>query len=99
MIARFDPANAALLGCATVMAGTPRTQWQDLGTAWNAVIEFSCALAVYGVLGYYADKWLHTGHVLFFTGLLLGLVLGLYLLHKRTSEPGPGEARRAERAD
>jgi F0F1-type ATP synthase assembly protein I len=81
------------------MAGTPeRTQWQDLSTAWNAVIEFSCALAVYGVIGYYADKWLHTGHVLFFVGLLLGLVLGLYVLHKRTSEPGP-EARRPGRAD
>jgi F0F1-type ATP synthase assembly protein I len=84
------------------MAGTPqRTQWQDLGSAWNAVIEFSCALAVYGVLGYYADKWLNTGHVLFFGGLLLGLVLGLYVLHKRLThaEEQMAEARRAERAD
>lgn len=84
------------------MAGTPeRTQWQDLGSAWNAVIEFSAALAVYGVLGYYADKWLHTGHVLFFLGLLLGLVLGLYVLHKRLTHADKlaAEARRADRAD
>ena len=84
------------------MAGTPQapTQWQDLGTAWNAVIEFSAALAVYGVLGYYADKWLHTGHVLFFGGLLLGLVLGLYVLRKRLehSEKQHAEARRTEHA-
>lgn len=84
------------------MAGTrERTQWQDLSTAWNAVIEFSAALAVYGVLGYYADKWLHTGHVLFFGGLLLGLVLGLYVLQKRLAhaETQLAETRRAERAD
>lgn len=102
VIGRFDPAVAALLGCATVMAGTPqRTQWQDLGSAWNHVIEFSCALAVYGALGYFADKWLHTGHVLFFGGLLLGLVLGLYVLNKRLAheEAQLAEARRAERAD
>lgn len=84
------------------MAGTPeRTQWQDLSTAWNAVIEFSAALIVYGVLGYYADKWLHTGHVLFFGGLMLGLVLGLYVLHKRTAhaDQQQAETRRARRAD
>lgn len=84
------------------MAGAPgRTQWQDLGTAWNAVIELSAALAVYGVLGYYADKWLHTGHVLFFGGLLFGLGLGLYVLNKRLThaEKQEAEARRAERAD
>ncbi|HEU0132681.1 MAG TPA: AtpZ/AtpI family protein [Mycobacteriales bacterium] len=83
------------------MAGTPeRTQWQDLGTAWNAVIEFSAALAVYGVLGYYADKWLHTGHVLFLGGLLLGLVLGLYILLKRSEQADREHlaARRADRA-
>lgn len=83
------------------MAGAPeRTQWQDLGSAWNAVIEFSAALAVYGVLGYYADKWLHTGHVLFLGGLLLGLALGLYVLMKRTEQADREHlaARRADRA-
>jgi F0F1-type ATP synthase assembly protein I len=83
------------------MAGTPeRTQWQDLGSAWNHVIEFSAALAVYGALGYFADKWLHTGHVLFFLGLLLGLGLGLYVLNKRLTHADAqvAEARRTGRA-
>jgi F0F1-type ATP synthase assembly protein I len=83
------------------MAGNPeRTQWQGLSTAWDAVIEFSAALIVYGVLGYYADKWLHTGHVLFFGGLLIGLVLGLYVINKRLAHADrlDAEARRAERA-
>ncbi|MDQ1711514.1 MAG: putative F0F1-ATPase subunit Ca2+/Mg2+ transporter [Frankiaceae bacterium] len=76
------------------------TQWQDLGTAWNAVIEFSAALAVYGVGGYYADKWLHTGHVLFLGGLLLGMGLGLYIIVKRTDQAEREHlaARRADRA-
>jgi F0F1-type ATP synthase assembly protein I len=84
------------------MAGTPKqtTQWQDLGTAWNAVIEFSAALAVYGALGYFADKWLHTGHVLFLGGLLFGMVLGLYVLNKRLThaEAQALAERRADRA-
>ena len=83
------------------MAGTrERTQWQDLGTAWNAVIEFSAAILVYGVLGYYADKWLHTGHVLFLGGLLLGMVLGLYVISKRLThaESQSRAERRSDRA-
>ncbi len=67
------------------MAKAPErtTQWQDLGTAWNAVIEFSASLGFYGALGYFADKWLHTGHVLFLLGLLFGMALGLYVVNKR----------------
>jgi F0F1-type ATP synthase assembly protein I len=84
------------------MAGTTeRTQWQDLGAAWNAVIEFAAALGVYGVLGYFADKWLHTGHVLFLGGLLLGMALGLYVIAKRAAHADAQAlaARRADRAD
>ena len=33
-------------------------KWQDLSQAWNAVIEFTAAVAFYGVAGWYADKWL-----------------------------------------
>lgn len=62
----------------------PQSHWSDLGTAWNAVIEFASAVLVYGGLGWFADKWLHTGHVLFFLGLLLGMVLGIYLLAKQS---------------
>ena len=66
--------------------------------AWNAVIEFTAAIAVYGVLGWYADKWLHTGHVLFVVGLLLGNALGLYVLIKRSEQADARLADRASRA-
>jgi F0F1-type ATP synthase assembly protein I len=55
----------------------------DVESAWTVVIEFATAVAVYGALGWFADKWLHTGHVLFFGGLILGMVLGIYLMVKK----------------
>jgi F0F1-type ATP synthase assembly protein I len=76
-----------------------RTQWQDAATAWNAVFEFTAAVAVYGTGGWFADKWLHTGHFLFLAGLMLGMVLGVYVLMKRAAQaagdhPMPRAARR-----
>ena len=62
-------------------SGNPH--WNDLASAWTAVAEFTAAVAVYGVLGWYADRWLHTAHFLFLGGLLLGMVLGVYVLIKR----------------
>jgi ATP synthase protein I len=69
------------------MAGSPNSsQWQDLGMAWNAVIELTAATLVYGVLGWFADRWLGTGHVLFVLGLVGGNALGLYVLLKRAEQ-------------
>ena len=69
------------------MAGSAeQSQWLELGAAWNHVIEFVSAIAVYGVLGWFADKWLGTGHVLFVLGLVGGNVLGLYILLKRSAQ-------------
>lgn len=51
--------------------------------AWNAVIELVAATIVYGALGWFADAWLGTGHVLFILGLLGGNALGFYVLVKR----------------
>lgn len=66
------------------MAGVPGdTQWQDLALAWNAVVEFTAAVAVYGVGGWFADRWLNTDPFLFLGGLMLGTVLGVYILVKR----------------
>jgi F0F1-type ATP synthase assembly protein I len=73
------------------MAGAPgHSEWRDVATAWTAVGEFSSAVAVYGVGGWFADKYLHTGHVLFLLGLLLGMVLGVYLLVKRGDQAAGG---------
>lgn len=80
------------------MAGSPRhTDWQDLGMAWNAVIELSAATLVYGALGWFADAWLGTGHVLFVLGLLGGNALGFYVLVKRAN--AAERTREREKAD
>lgn len=69
------------------MAGaSSSSQWRDLSAAWNAVIEFVAAVAVYGGLGWFADGWLGTGHVLFVVGLVLGMVLGIYVMMKRADQ-------------
>jgi F0F1-type ATP synthase assembly protein I len=66
--------------------GTRQSQWSDLDSAWTGVCEFVAAVAVYGTVGWFADSWLHTGHVLFFVGLLFGMVLGIYVLIKRSDQ-------------
>jgi ATP synthase protein I len=83
---------------------TGNPQWQDLASAWNAVGEFTAAVAVYGVAGWYADRWLHTGHFLFLAGLLFGMVLGIYILIKRGDQAAAADkaakqaARQRDRA-
>lgn len=63
-----------------------RSQWSDLNSAWTAVFEFTAAVAFYGGVGWYADTKLPTGHFLFFAGLILGMVLGIYVLMKRSDQ-------------
>lgn len=96
---RFDPPSRALLASPADMAETPGTPgWRDLGTAWNAVIEMFAATLFYGALGWFADSWLGTGHVLFVLGLLGGNALGLYVVAKRLAHADAEYARRRGRA-
>jgi F0F1-type ATP synthase assembly protein I len=76
-------------------SGNP--QWQDLASAWNAVGEFAASVAVYGAGGWFADRWLHTGHLLFFAGLLLGMVLGVYIMIKRGDQAADAAKARQRR--
>lgn len=76
------------------MAGASGNQWQDFSSAWNAVAEFTAAVAVYGVGGWFADKWLGTGHFLFLSGLLVGTFLGVYILIKRGDQAADAAAAR-----
>ena len=76
------------------MAGTSGNSWQDMSAAWNAVGEFVAAVAVYGVGGWFADKWLGTGHFLFLGGLMFGMVLGVYILMKRGDQAADAAAAR-----
>jgi len=81
------------------MAGVPGNQWQDAASAWTAVGEFTAAVAVYGVGGWYADRWLHTAHFLFVGGLILGMVLGVYVLIKRGDQSAAAaKSRQRDRA-
>lgn len=83
------------------MAGTPdrSSQWRDLGMAWNAVIEFTAAVLVYGFFGWLADRWLGTHPFLFVIGLFVGMLLGLYVLKKRADQMDAiVTARRGNRA-
>jgi F0F1-type ATP synthase assembly protein I len=67
--------------------------------AWNAVIEFTAAVMVYGFLGWLADRWLGTDPALFLVGLFAGMLLGLYVLKKRADQmDAAAAARRAKRA-
>jgi len=77
-------------------SGNP--QWNDLASAWTAVGEFTAAVAVYGAGGWFADRWLHTGHVLFLLGLILGMVLGVYVLMKRGDQAEAAEKAARQRA-
>ena len=65
-------------------AATKPTHWDDLGMAWNAVAELVAATGLYGLLGWFADGWFGTGHVLFVIGLVGGNLLGIYLLYKKS---------------
>lgn len=83
------------------MTGRPEpSQWQELGTAWNAVIELTAAIAVYGLLGWWLDSRLGTGHVLFVLGLVGGNALGMYVLVKRAQHATAAEdaARSTDRS-
>ena len=79
---------------------TEQSQYRGLDAAWGAVISMIAGTAVYGALGWFADKWLHTGHVLFVLGIVGGNVLSLYALAKRFeyAEAQDLAAKRAGRA-
>jgi F0F1-type ATP synthase assembly protein I len=76
---------------------TEQSQYRGLDTAWNAVISMASGTAVYGLLGWFADKWLNTGHVLFVVGIVGGNMLSLYALAKRF-EHADAQALAAKRA-
>ncbi len=70
----------------------------DLDSAWIVVVEFVTAVALYGGLGWAVDAWLDTGHVFFFGGLILGMVLGIYLMVKKVDHAEKELAARKQAA-
>jgi len=76
---------------------TEQSHYQGLDAAWNAVISMVAGSAVYGVLGWFLDKWLDTGHVFFAVGIIGGNMLSLYALAKKF-EHADAEALRVKQA-
>jgi len=64
--------------------------------AWNAVISLVAATGIYGGLGWLADGWLNTGHVLFVIGLVGGNFVGIYGLYKRAQYAENVDARNVD---
>lgn len=79
---------------------TEQSQYHGLDAAWNSVISMIAGSAFYGAVGWFADIWLGTGHVLFVIGLVGGNILSLYALAKRFEHADAKDlaAKRAGRA-
>jgi len=58
------------------------------GDPWHAFGYLVSGVAVYGVLGWLADRWLGTSFLVA-VGVLVGAGLGLYLTFKRFNKPTP----------
>jgi F0F1-type ATP synthase assembly protein I len=57
-----------------------QTSLTSAGTVAGASYSLIGAIVMLGAAGYFADKWLGTDPWLLITGLLLGIVVGLYEL-------------------
>lgn len=52
------------------------------GDPWNAFGYLVAGVAVYGFLGWLADRWLHTSFLVA-VGILVGAALGIYMTFAR----------------
>jgi F0F1-type ATP synthase assembly protein I len=63
------------------------------GDPWHAFSYIVSGVAVYGVLGWLADRWLGTTFLVA-VGILVGAAFGIYMTFARfnttTSQPAPG---------
>ncbi len=53
---------------------------QPLGDPWRAFGHVVSGVAVYGALGWLADRWLGTAYLVA-VGIVLGAALGIYATH------------------
>ncbi len=68
----------------------PGTQEQPSGDPWHAFGYIVSGVALYGFLGWLADRWLGT-QFLVAVGILLGAGLGIYLTFARFNRAQPPE--------
>lgn len=76
------------------MALRPRASATGWGRALEAGVQFSAAVGVGMVIGYYADRWLGTAPWLMFLFLAFGFAAGLRNLLRLTPPPrGPSDEK------
>lgn len=57
--------------------------WSGLGTGWTIVSTLIAGMLAWGLVGWLADRWIGTDHVLFGIGIVLGGALGIYIVYLR----------------
>jgi F0F1-type ATP synthase assembly protein I len=57
--------------------------WSGASTGWAVLSTMIGGIAVWGGLGYLADRWLGTAHVFFTVGVLVGAAGAMYLIWLR----------------
>lgn len=69
---------------------------RELDSGWAMTSEFISAVLVWMGIGWLLDRWLDTDPWLMVSGIVLGFVLGTWLLFLRADEQGKAEeAKRA----
>ena len=66
--------------------------WSGFGTGWAITTELLSAIAVWGGIGYLADRLVGTTRVFLPVGLVLGAIGGIYLIYMRHGK-GDGAER------
>jgi ATP synthase protein I len=64
-----------------------RSPYGEMWGGWSAGFAISATLlsgvAVYGVIGYFIDRWLGTAKVFTAIGMIAGAALGIYVVYLR----------------
>jgi ATP synthase protein I len=76
------------------MAGDPPTERSDdpygqppgAGQGWTALSYLIGGMAVWGLIGWGLDRWLHTGGVAIGLGVVVGAAGGIYLVIRRLGQ-------------
>jgi ATP synthase protein I len=73
------------------MTRPPRGPWQGYSTAWAIVGTLAAGIAVWGALGYLADRLLGLRGPFFALGTVLGAAGGIYLVYLRYGKGDHGQ--------
>jgi len=74
--------------------------YSDMNKAWGVAMDFVFTILGSALLGYFADRWFHTGSALTLTGLGLGFAIALVRIIHRTmaDERREREARESRKS-